>query len=65
MTGRLDLRMVEAVEDIATALEQLVVIEARKAGGGKALEMAARQDRETEGRPVIELVDPENEPGPA
>ena len=65
MIGRLELRMVEAVEDIATALEQLVVIEARKAGGGKALEMAARQDRETEGRPVIELVDPENEPGPA
>ena len=57
---------VEALQRIAKALETLVLIETRKAGGGaKVLEIAERQRHELTGRPVVELVEPENKPGPA
>ena len=56
----------ESLERIATALERLVALHEREAGGAKAvLSLAERQRREDEGRPAVELVDPENEPGPA
>ena len=72
MTDRLESRMVEAVERIAAAVERnaagiegLLAIEERKLGAGtKALDIAARQERDMEGRPVIELVNTEK-PGPA
>ncbi len=59
MIGRLESR-------IAEALEGLVAIEERKLGAGtKVLDIAARQERELEGHPVVELVTQKNRPGPA
>ncbi len=50
---------VKAIESLAEAIERLVAIEERKLGAGtKVLEIAARQEREMEGRPVVELVNP-------
>lgn len=59
--------LANALERIADALEKLVALEERKFGAGtRVLEIAARQEREMmEGRPVVELVNPKNRPGPA
>ena len=51
---------------IADVLEQIVAIEERKLGAGtRVLDIAARQEREMEGRPVVELVNQKSRPGPA
>ena len=56
---------VKAIESLTEAIEGLVAIEERKLGvGTKVLDIAARQEREMEGRKVVELVNPKK-PGPA
>lgn len=56
---------VTVLERIAAAIEGLVAIEERKLGAGtKVLTIAARQERELEGRAAVELVDMDT-PGPA
>lgn len=56
----------KAIERLAGAIEGLVAIEERKLGAGiGALDIAARQERELRGRPVVELVNPDDMPGPA
>lgn len=48
----------ESLERIATALERLVALETRKAGAGtKVLDIATRQQREAEGRALMEVMD--------
>ena len=56
----------DSLNRIAEALERLVALEERKVQAGKkVLDIAARQQCELAGRrPVVELVESENEPGP-
>ena len=57
--------LTEAVERAADGIEGLRAIQERKLGAGtKVLEITARQERELEGRKVVELVNPKK-PGPA
>ncbi len=54
----------EWLERIAAALERLIALEERKLQtGAKVVGIAARQQRELQGRPNVELV--ESDPGPA
>ena len=56
----------ESLERIAIALERLVALEERKVQGAKkVLNIAARQQRELDGRPNLELTKPYDKPGPA
>ena len=72
MNGRQESRMIEAIESLTEAVEcntarlaGLLALAERKLGSGaKVFEITARQERELEGRPVIELVNPKK-PGPA
>ena len=57
--------LTEAVDRNTARIEGLLALAERKLGSwAKVFEITARQERELEGRPVIELVNPKK-PGPA